>query len=369
MASTESMLSNNSEFSSSSSTSAPIGSKIAFAFDIDGVLLRGGKNIPQAKPALELLNAHQIPWILLTNGGGKSEVDKVNEVSRIIGVDIEETQLVQSHTPYRALAPKYERVLVVGGDDDRCRKVAEEVYGFKDVIIPADIVKADPSVWPYHQYSQEDLDCIARHRPIYDHKNDHTKIDAILVFSDPRDLGTDLQIVIDLLLSKNGYIGTKRDLNADRKAGVNLNTPAVPIYFCNDDLVWMTEHRHPRLGQGMFRITVERVYEEMTQGAKLETTVIGKPTAHTYRYAENVLQQWRDSIYENDGSEVSVIMVGDNPASDIKGANKFGWHSVLVRTGVFKDEDLPSIAAMPNTIKDNVKEAVEYGISYGMQLE
>lgn len=28
-------------------------------------------------------------------------------------------------------------------------------------------------------------------------------------------------------------------------------------------------------------------------------------------------------------------MIGDNPHSDIKGANEIGWISILVRTGVF----------------------------------
>jgi ribonucleotide monophosphatase NagD (HAD superfamily) len=32
-------------------------------------------------------------------------------------------------------------------------------------------------------------------------------------------------------------------------------------------------------------------------------------------------------------------MIGDNPKSDIAGANKKGWTSILVRTGVFKGAD------------------------------
>jgi ribonucleotide monophosphatase NagD (HAD superfamily) len=32
-------------------------------------------------------------------------------------------------------------------------------------------------------------------------------------------------------------------------------------------------------------------------------------------------------------------MIGDNPKSDIRGANSAGWSSILVRTGVFKGEN------------------------------
>lgn len=30
-------------------------------------------------------------------------------------------------------------------------------------------------------------------------------------------------------------------------------------------------------------------------------------------------------------------MIGDNPEGDIEGANRKGWESMLVRTGLFKD--------------------------------
>ena len=32
-------------------------------------------------------------------------------------------------------------------------------------------------------------------------------------------------------------------------------------------------------------------------------------------------------------------MIGDNPKSDIDGANRKGWVSILVKTGIFKGED------------------------------
>lgn len=30
-------------------------------------------------------------------------------------------------------------------------------------------------------------------------------------------------------------------------------------------------------------------------------------------------------------------MIGDNPEGDIEGANRKGWNSILVRTGLFKE--------------------------------
>jgi ribonucleotide monophosphatase NagD (HAD superfamily) len=44
-----------------------------------------------------------------------------------------------------------------------------------------------------------------------------------------------------------------------------------------------------------------------------------------------------------------IFGVGDNIASDITGANHYGWKSVLVRSGVFKDEGLEDRYALkPN---------------------
>lgn len=323
--------------------------------------------------------AHKVPWILLTNGGGKSERERVDELSHLLDFPIAEPQLVQAHTPFRALAQTYHRILVVGGDGDKCRRVAEEVYGFEDVVIPADVVRSDPSVWPFHRYSPEELATIARPKRLYEPESGEAKIDAVLVFNDPRDMGTDVQVVLDLLLSQHGYFGTRRDLHLTHNKNSqvsaptinDLSIPSVPIYFCCNDLLWANNYRMPRFGQGMFRITIERLYAEMTHGAQLKTTVIGKPFEHTYRYAEQVLNDWRAKRFGGQaalGPEHTVFMVGDNPASDIMGANNYGWYSLLVRTGVFRDEDLATIVAQPKQILDNVKEAVEFGIAHGLQV-
>lgn len=348
---------------------------------IDGVLIRGKAAIPEARPALEMLNAHNVPWILLTNGGGRSEQARVAELTSLLNVPISESQLVQAHTPFRSLASKYHRVLVVGGDGDKCRKVAEDVYGFQDVVIPADIIKADPSVWPFHRYTADELAAIARPKRLYEHESGEAKIDAVLVFNDPRDMGTDVQIVLDVLLSQHGYVGTRRDLHtvhrsvgsggADKQVATatDLGVPAVPIYFCCNDLLWANNYRLPRLGQGAFRITVERLYAELTHGAHLQSTIIGKPFEYTYNYADKVLHDWRTKRFGvPEDKDVTVFMVGDNPASDILGANNYGWYSLLVRTGVFRDEDFGTIVAKPKQILDNVKEAVEFGIAHGLQV-
>ena len=58
---------------------------------------------------------------------------------------------VQSHTPFADMHEyKNKTVMVVGGDEDKCRVVAEK-YGFKTVVTPSDILAAYPEVWPFSQ--------------------------------------------------------------------------------------------------------------------------------------------------------------------------------------------------------------------------
>jgi HAD superfamily hydrolase (TIGR01450 family) len=101
---------------------------------IDGVLLRASKPIPGAAESLNLLKKQGIPFILLTNGGGKHETERVAEISEKLNVSLDPTDIIQSHSPFAELvkgtdeasALEHKCVLVTGGDGDRCRRVAEQ---------------------------------------------------------------------------------------------------------------------------------------------------------------------------------------------------------------------------------------------------
>jgi len=54
-------------------------------------------------------------------------------------------------------------------------------------------------------------------------------------------------------------------------------------------------------------------------------------------------------------------MVGDNPESDIAGANAAGWASVLVRTGVYDPQQGPPTHVPTQEVED-VEEAVRWAI-------
>lgn len=109
-------------------------SQLTAISSIDGVLLRSNEPIAGAREALLRLQKEQIPYIFLTNGGGKTEADRAADLSEILGIPINPETLIQSHTPFKALEEeKKKTVLVVGGDDDKCRHVAERSVDRREI--------------------------------------------------------------------------------------------------------------------------------------------------------------------------------------------------------------------------------------------
>ena len=55
------------------------------AFDIDGVLYRGSNVMKDAVAAVNALKARNIPIIFLTNGGGQTEKQRAELLSKRLG--------------------------------------------------------------------------------------------------------------------------------------------------------------------------------------------------------------------------------------------------------------------------------------------
>ncbi|ROT35410.1 HAD-superfamily hydrolase [Sodiomyces alkalinus F11] len=358
----------------------------AFAFDIDGVLLHVAKPIPGAQESLKYLQDNNIPFILLTNGGGKLERDRVNDLSSKLGVELTVDNFVQSHTPFQELTRGPQglgdkTVFVTGADVQKCREIAYS-YGFKSVVTAADILRDHPDIWPFDALMESVYGGSAHPLPLPLHTGEHMhdstalKIDAILVFNDPRDWALDIQIIVDLLVSRQGILGTYSAKNGDRSLPNDgwQQDGQPPVVFSNSDLFWSTTYHQPRFGQGAFQAALDGVWARVTGGKELVRTSFGKPFVETYRFAERVLNEHRAKILsmgKMSGKEMAplrrVYMVGDNPESDIRGANEFAspqgteWTSVLVRTGVWRPER-GEPAHKPKMLVDDVKAAVEWAL-------
>lgn len=358
-------------------------SEIAFAFDIDGVLYRGGQAIPGARDMLRSIRSQHVRYLFLTNGGGAHEDAKAASLTKRLGLsageDVIRNRVVLSHTPMRGWADeaKNQTVLITGSHPETARQVANE-YGFSRAVTPADLIHDNDSLYPFDTLKDS---LHSRFRPLPSGKSasavqdayckevpsDALKIDKILVWNDPRDWSLDIQVVHDLLVSHKGYLGTISDKNGDGSLpNQGWQQDGQPeLWISNLDLVWKTEYPVNRFGTGAFVDALRGVWAAVTNGAELQYRALGKPSFFTYDYAhKRLLAQSRG------GAPLRrVYMIGDNPESDIRGANEFApddgteWVSILVRTGVWKEtpaEKEPRYR--PAVIVDDVVDAVVWAL-------
>ncbi|KAJ3059537.1 Haloacid dehalogenase-like hydrolase domain-containing 5 [Podochytrium sp. JEL0797] len=336
---------------------------LGIAFDIDGVLIKGKKVLPQAIRAIKRIKAEQVPFVLMTNGGGTTEQNKAAELSGLLQTEITPAQMILAHTPMASLSSKYstddsEAVLILGKDG--CKDAAL-AYGFKHPILSEEILTTCADIWPFRAP-------LEGYKPV---SNLDRKIGAILSFHDSKDWGRDIQIVCDLMRSGGNLravIGTRTpncklhvfqtDPKTSAERGSTRITPPehqLPLYFSNGDFVWSNNLPLSRFAQGSFRNALAGTYQQLS-GKKLHYTMYGKPHKSTYDFAKRAIDE---NAFLNHGSTAKVVErtyfgIGDNPESDIEGANRNGWTSVLVKTGVYEGGDHAA-----KILVEDVEEAVD----------
>jgi HAD superfamily hydrolase (TIGR01456 family) len=288
---------------------------------------------------------------------------------------MDKSMFVQSHTPFAEMTDLFDKtILVAGGDGDKCAAVARG-YGFKNVVTPADLVVAHPEIWPFAKVFKDYYESFANPlpKPIdANNKANSLKIDAVFVYNDPRDWGLDASVILDLLLSEQGILGTLSSKNGDKSLPNNgyLQDSQPHLYYSNPDLWWAAKYHLPRLGQGGFREAFAGLWSATTGNATLEKTVMGKPHQPTYEFAERLLRKYRKNLYSSVGLNDPlrrVYMIGDNPESDIRGANNYRspygseWRSCLVETGVYAGGEPPE-GARPDVVSKDVGAAVKWAL-------
>lgn len=248
----------------------------------------------------------------------------------------------------REMAERYGTVLVVGGEGEKCRIVAEG-YGFKDVVTPGDIIKTRQDTTPFRKLTDEEYE----NSRMLD--MDTIQIEAILVFADSRDWAGDQQIILDCLMTKDGRLNTRSETFDE----------GPPVFFSHNDVVWSTSHEHSRIGMGALRASLEALYKAVT-GKPLKTVAFGKPQMGTFQFATRLLQEWRSESHGINKPPSTVYFFGDTPESDIRGTNEFNqtsdieWYSVLVATGVWQEGTIPRFP--PKKICKNIFEAVKFAM-------
>ncbi|KAK9123773.1 hypothetical protein Sjap_013375 [Stephania japonica] len=170
------------------------------AFDIDGVLIRGGTPIGGSPQALKRLydnaGALRIPFLFLTNGGGVPESKRALELSKLLGIKILASQVLQGHSPFKELVRRFENDLIIAcgkGEPD----VVMSNYGFKNVLSMDEYASYFDNIDPLSHHKKwvvEKETNGSKHKEM--DKNFHVpseRVQAVFVVSDPVDWSRDIQ--------------------------------------------------------------------------------------------------------------------------------------------------------------------------------
>ncbi|KAK3262481.1 hypothetical protein CYMTET_28666 [Cymbomonas tetramitiformis] len=290
----------------------------AVVFDIDGVLVHGPKPIPGAKEALNGLMSKSIPHVFVTNNGMVDESAKAESLSKILTEPIDPKRMQLCQTPLREQADEIgdDLVLVTGYSmhPDGAEGVLRGL-GFKNVMSSTDYAAGHPHLLPNKKRPGETRPAV------------HAQVGAVVILETPVDWHEDLQVLVDVLGS-SGRLG--------EPAG---STQKVKLFVCNFDFTYAWANVAPRFGPGAFVRCLETLFYQL-HAKNLEYICYGKPHSPAYRYAERTLAIQMTGQPAKLPSGCTIYAIGDNPTSDIRGANAAGahWKSILVRTGVFDSE-------------------------------
>ncbi|KRX00687.1 HAD-like domain [Pseudocohnilembus persalinus] len=337
------------------------------ASDIDGVIQRQHVVLPQVPETVRFLqeNREKIMLSFLTNRTGVTEKFLSQDLSLLCqlpkNLEIQEKYCFQPFTPMRPIFKdqQNEPILIIGKD-----KTPEQLQNTKNILSQLGITKyilGDEyiSLYPYlTPQSGKQIDTklaneVSQRLGISMNHLLQTpaQMKAILLLSSPSNWEYNIQIILDLLSSDDGTISDKIQYG---------HRGHIPVYGTLNDLNYryLDYPIAPRLVMGGFTLALSEIFKKY-YGYNLNIQFYGKPSVKLYEYLEQTLLQYPENQSIKFGNR---YMIGDNPESDIQGANKLqDWTTILVRTGVFQshyegqnDKNYPA-----KYVVDNFKQAVE----------
>lgn len=184
---------------------------VGFAFDIDGVLVRGGRVLESARRALAALydpsgSRALHPLVFLTNGGGVTEEARAKSLSAKFGVEVSARQVVQSHTPMRRLVELYGDQPILALGRGATADLAAS-YGFSRALTAEDLRALSPGALPFSGAGPLAGETARGRRPGSARRarevlGEGGPIRAVLVFNDPSDWYAALQLTLDVVFGR-----------------------------------------------------------------------------------------------------------------------------------------------------------------------
>jgi len=202
------------------------------------------------------------------------------------------------------------------------------------------------------------------------------KVSAIVTYTWVSQEGLATQVFSDLIASRDGrVVGDRRrtEVNPETGEATPIDPQVVEVVFTNDDIVYGDQWPAPRFAPGAFTIFFRSIFKQM-YGYEPEIVVLGKPTTVSMRYAERLIE--KQAKDRNIAEITQYFMIGDSTFSDIEGAKRRQaewaaaahgldkeaaknmdvsqkkWVSILVKTGVYNEENGDSTNDADHVVQD-----------------
>jgi HAD superfamily hydrolase (TIGR01450 family) len=246
----------------------------AILFDIDGTLIAGKEALPGAAELLKNLRNSQLPFCLLTNDGNNSTEEKSAIMCRR-GLDITPEDIISCG---HALSPLAKR-----------RK-----YRGKKFYIMGELGTPD-----------------------------YAELAGIITERTPSEINSCCGVIVG-----EGSYNWQENITA--VVNYYIKTGNRIMVVPNPDSYWPSGNGEIGIGAGgkaRFLCTILKEY-----GIKIKPDYLGKPYKPVYTCALQMLQQKFN--LSRDVSGKKILMLGDSLLSDIRGANRAGFTSGLLLTGI-----------------------------------
>ncbi|EAR83203.1 HAD-family sub IIA hydrolase, TIGR01456, CECR5 containing protein, putative (macronuclear) [Tetrahymena thermophila SB210] len=318
----------------------------AILSDINGVLLRNklviNSRIKQAvqdlrQPLFTSTHAKfQIPFMCITNEFYANQslvADMINSQFQLQNeFQLDQKHVALSFSPLLRYKDFFQnkQILFIGDQSRQNFQIVADQLQIKNFLTQNDYLNL------IQQYQSKNL--------FEEEKNLNQSIEVVLLFSSPQFW----EVALGIFDSIRQSIGYRQSQLFQSPSFIAMHNDSVEL---NEQQICTL----PRINMGTFNEIFKKLHSKLYH-LDPQINMMGKPERESFEYSRGVLRkQIIESIGKIERSEDLIsnyYMIGDDPYSDILGANNYGWKSILVKTGVFQGKENDSMYPAKYVVDD-----------------
>ena len=288
------------------------------------------KPLKDIDPSLFSQVNHSLPLIYVSHESQILESDKAEQLNTALALEDQQArftadEVVLSYSPLRSIMKKYENQLVILNTSRDAESMAHEL-GLKKYITIEEYAALYSAQAPQVRGPAEGPIAGEMRKKIGDRLNisdpevfkESLVVHAVFILDVPKSWYEYMQILTDLLTTPDGKV-------AKQIPKLSSTTDHIPVYCANNEMVFYTDYKLPRIGFRAFNEVVKHMYKESYNG-ELKIQFFGRPSEIAYKHIEKCLK-------EKAGDNISnIYVIVHDLNEEIKEVKKLGWKPILVRS-------------------------------------